>query len=94
MYKIIKASKDTYIQNKWIGNERKENSNVGQASSIDLYYLYNESSVSNTLTGSAYSQSLREASRGLIYFDFSSLSSSLFPYQDPTFKAKLILKNI
>jgi len=94
MYKIIKATKDTYIQNKWINNERQETSNVGLASSIDLYYLYNEASISSTLTGSAFSQSLKEMSRGLIYFDFSELSSSLFPYTDPSFKAKLVLKNI
>jgi hypothetical protein len=95
MYKIIKASKDTYIQNKWINRSRKTSSNVGQAASIDLFHLYNESNTSAFLTGSALSQSLHESSRGLIYFDFSSLSSSVgSSYTDPSFKAFLSLKNI
>lgn len=96
MYKIIKASKDAYIQNKWINNERQTTSNTGLASSIDLYYLYNETQISG-LTGSALSQSLKEMSRGLIYFDLSrlqSLTSSFLDYTDPSFKTYLSLKNV
>jgi len=96
MYKIIKASKDAYIQNKWINSERQIRSNTGLASSLDIYYLYNETAVSG-LTGSALSQSLKESSRGLIYFDLSSLqtlTSSYLDFTDPTFKVYLSLKNI
>ncbi|HNC55865.1 MAG TPA: hypothetical protein PLP33_10510 [Leptospiraceae bacterium] len=95
MYKIIKASKDAYIQDKWINNVRQVHSNTGLASSIDLYYLYNETVTG--LTGSALSQSLKESSRGLIYFDLSSLqalTSSFLDFTDPTFKVYLSLKNI
>lgn len=96
MYKIIKATKDAYIQNKWINNVRQTLSNTGLASSIDLYYLYNETQISG-LTGSALSQSLRESTRGLIYFDLSkiqTLTSSFLDYTDSSFKVYLSLKNI
>ena len=50
MYRILSASKDTYITNKIINNTfRATDSNVGQAGTLDLFKLYNE----NTLTGSS-----------------------------------------
>jgi hypothetical protein len=49
MYRILSASKDTYITNKIInGSFRATDANVGQAGTLDLFKLYNE----NSLTGS------------------------------------------
>ena len=49
MYRIISASKDTYITNKIINNAFKaEDANVGQAGTLDLFKLYNESLINNS----------------------------------------------
>jgi hypothetical protein len=96
MYKLLKADKDTYIQNKWINSSRSVDANVGLASSIDLYYLYGETTIVG-LTGSAYTASLQEISRGLIHFDLSelrALTSSFLNIADSSFKTYLSLKNV
>ena len=44
MYRILSASKDTYITNKIINNKfRATDANTGQAGTLDLFKLYAES---------------------------------------------------
>lgn len=91
MYRILSASKDNYITNKVIAKQRCETSNVGQAGTLDLFHLYNES----TILG--YTGSVEELSRILIQFDYSKLTeltSSILNLNDSSFKAYLQLKNI
>ena len=71
MYRIIQADKDAYITNKIISNTlRATDSNTGQAGTIDIFKLYDES----TFSGET---SPIEISRGLLHFDLSDLSSSM-----------------
>jgi hypothetical protein len=68
---VCTSSADTYITNKIIdGNFRVIDANVGQASTIDLFKLYGES----TLNGSG---SQAELSRGLLLFDMSEILTLL-----------------
>jgi hypothetical protein len=68
MYKILSASKDTYITNKIIDNSfRATDANVGQAATLDLFKLYAEST-------SGSDDTPIELSRGLVKFDLSELS--------------------
>lgn len=96
MYKILQADKDCYIQNKWINSTRSIDANTGLASSLDFYYLYDETTILG-LTGSALSQSLKEQTRSLIHFNLSpiwELTNSFVDIADPSFKAYLSLKNV
>jgi len=69
MYKILTASADTYITNKILNKSaRATDANMGLASTIDIFKLYDESSFdgeSNPI----------ELSRGLVKFDLSDISS-------------------
>lgn len=68
MYRILSASKDTYITNKIINNSfRATDANAGQAGTLDLFKLYNE----NNLSGSS---DQTELTRILIKFDLSKVS--------------------
>ncbi|HCT52223.1 MAG TPA: hypothetical protein DF712_07150 [Balneola sp.] len=68
MYRILTASADTYITNKIIDNSfRAKDANVGQAGTLDLFKLYNESSISGEDTPF-------EKSRILIRFDLDPLT--------------------
>ena len=68
MYLILTASKDTYITNKIINNSfSASDANVGSAGTLDLFKLYNES----TLTGI---DNPIELSKILIKFDLGRLS--------------------
>lgn len=90
MFRILTASKDTYITNKIIAGTRATGSNVGQAASIDLFKLYDETYLSGT-------QYPTEISRGLIKFDYNpllSITSSLLSASGSNFSAYLQLKNI
>ena len=91
MYRILTASKDTYITNKIINNSfRATDANVGEAGTIDLFKLYNES----TLTGTT---NPIELSRGLIKFDLSplrALTSSNLDITDSSFKCTLKLHDV
>lgn len=70
MYRILSASKDTYITNKIINNSfRATDANVGQAGTLDLFKIYNETKIS----GSDSPQT--EISRILLDFDISQLST-------------------
>jgi len=85
---VASASADTYITNKIIDATRMVSGNVGRAGTLDLFKLYDENQV---VTGAL------ELSRLLIKFDVSkaiTLSSSSLSISDPTFKAKLKLRNI
>jgi len=96
MYRLLSASQDAYIQNKIIKNSRCTNSNVGQAGTIDLFSLYNETYVPST-SGSFSSSNVRELSRGLIKFDYTelqSLTSSILDINNSSFKAFISLKDI
>ena len=91
MYLVYTGSKDTYITNKIIDNAfSASDANVGQAGTIDIFKLYDET-VLNGATGSA------EISRGLIKFDLSpirALTGSLIDINDSSFKAKIKLHNL
>ncbi len=86
MYRILTASKDTYITNKITANSlRVTDANVGKASTIDLFKLYDES-----VSGSA--ENPIEMSRGLIKFNFdtlNALTSSTVDLNSNNFKATL-----
>ena len=91
MYRILTASKDTYITNKIINNSfRATDANVGMASTLDLYKLYGEStsgSVENPI----------EISRILVKFNLNplrALTSSILDLNSSTFKATLKLHDV
>ena len=93
----ISASADTYITNKIINNAfSASDANVGRAGTIDLFKLYDES----TLTGSEnepYSSEKIELSRALIKFDYSpieDLVTSKIDYTNSSFKAELLLFDV
>jgi len=91
MYLILTASKSTYITNKIIDNKfRATDANVGKAGTLDLFKLYNES----TLSGSTNPV---ELSRILLKFDFDSLQSltaSKIDITSSTFRARLKLFDV
>jgi hypothetical protein len=88
---VCTASADTYITDKIIdGNFRAADANVGQASTLDLFKLYNET----TLNGSS---SQNELSRALVKFDLgpvTSLTSSILNINSSNFRATLEMKDI
>jgi len=91
MYLIYTGSKDTYVTNKIIdGAFSASDANVGQAGTIDIFKLYDETPL-NGVTGSA------EISRGLIKFDLSplkALTGSVIDINDSSFKVKMKLYNL
>ena len=105
------GSKDTYITNKIVaGTRRATTSNVGYASTIDIFKLYGE----NTLKGykgscdgvdtdeesscsGTWDYNLSELSRGLLQFDLSQLKTEIEKYSsitDSSLKLKLVLKDV
>jgi len=91
MYLILTASKSTYITNKIIDNKfRATDANVGKAGTLDLFKLYNES----TLTGST---DPIELSRILLKFNLDSLqnlTASNIDIGSSTFRARLKLFDV
>jgi hypothetical protein len=91
MYRVLKASKDGYITNKVISNKfRATDANVGQASSLDLFKLYEESTLPGTGSG------VIELSRVLIKFDLDplrALTGSILNYTDSSFNCTMKLYN-
>jgi hypothetical protein len=90
MYRLLSASKDTYLTDKFIGSSRSLNSNVGQAGTLDCYRLWNETKVNGT-------GSVNELTRLLVQFDYSELqvlTSSFLNIANSTFKAYVSLKDI
>ena len=54
MYRILTASKDAYITNKIINNSfRATDANVGQAGTLDLFKLYDETTLSDGIAATA-----------------------------------------
>lgn len=90
MYRIVKAIQDTYITDRIVSfRTRAIDANVGKAVTLDLFKLYDET----TLSGSAEPI---ELSRLLIKFDTSqirALTSSL-DITDDSFKVKLVLTDV
>ena len=92
MYKILSASKDCYITNKILNNKfRTTDANVGQAGTLDLFKLYNES----TLPGETYPI---ELTRLLLKFNLESLktmqSKGTINVGDSSFKAEVHLHDV
>lgn len=90
MYRILTASKDTYITDKIIFGSRSIDSNVGLGATLDLFKLYDETTLSGTTAPI-------ELSRVLIKFDYApllALTSSILSPSGFNFKAYLSLKNI
>jgi len=91
MYRILSASKDTYITNKFIAGSRTTGSNVGQAGTLDLFKLYNETTIAN-VTGS-----ITELTRLLVEFDYSelrALTGSILDFASASFGATVVLKDV
>ena len=91
MYRILPPVKDTYITNRIINNQfRATDANVGQAGTIDVFKLYDES----TITGET---NPIEVSRILLKFNLDPLraiTSSILDISDPTFKCTLKLSDV
>jgi len=92
MYRILSASKDTYITNKIINNKfRATDANLGQAGTLDLFKLYNESTISGETNPI-------ESSRLLIKFGLSEVTKmhneKIIDVGDSSFKAFLKLHDI
>ncbi len=95
MYRILPADKDAYITNKIIHSSRPSlsrstDANVGQAGTIDLFKLYNETPVPVGTSGI-------EISRALLHFDLDrirSLTGSLINISDSSFKCYVSLKDV
>ena len=90
MFRILQCDKDAYITDKIIKSERSTLSNTGQAGTLDLYKLYNETDLSGSTT-------VYEKTRILTHFDLSSLqaiTASTLNINDSSFKCYLSLGNI
>lgn len=91
MYRILSASKDTYITNKVINNIfTASDANTGQAGTIDLFKLYNESKLSG-------STNVSELSRALIKFDLSPLRRQMkkdLNINDASFNCQIKLHDV
>ena len=91
MYLVLTASKDTYITNKILKNSfRAEDANVGLAGTLDLFKLYDESTISG-------SDAPTELSRALIKFDFDylqTLTSSILDLNGSDFKCELRMQDV
>lgn len=91
MFRKLKADKDTYITNKIINGTRVTDANVGQAGTLDLFKLANETS-SGSFTGS-----IHEVSRLLVHFDLDPLramTGSLLDFTDPSFRAHMRMRDV
>ena len=93
MYRILSASKDTYITNKIINNSfRATDANVGQAGTLDLFKIHNETK----LSGSDNPQT--EISRLLLKFDLDKISTmqseGKIDINSSTFKCQVKLHDV
>ena len=90
MFKVLKADKDAYITDRVIDEERVEASNVGTASSLDLFKLYG-------ITESGSNPNI-ELSRLLIHFDLDPLrtlvTDGTIDMGNPSFQCKLRLFDV
>jgi hypothetical protein len=85
MIKIISASADTYITNRIVSRHlRAKDANVGQAGTIDLFKLFNETDIVGE-------EEPIEITRALLKFDLEPirrLTGSLFDPSSSSFKCK------
>lgn len=92
MYRILSASKDSYITNKIINNKfRATDANSGQAGTLDLFKLYNESKLSGE-------SKPVELSRLLLKFDLTEVTNmhnnKIIDIGDSSFVAQLKLHDV
>jgi len=91
MYLVITASSDTYLTNKIVDQSfRATDANVGAASTLDLFKLYNETSITGSDGGN-------EISRILIKFNYDNigaLTSSRLNIDDASFNCRLRMYDI
>lgn len=95
MYKVLLADKDAYITNRFVRNVStssiKTSSNVGAASTLDLFKLYGS-------TLDEYGNPRKELSRILIHFDLQPLkdliSQNKININHPSFNCKLQLFDV
>jgi len=92
MYRIISGSKDTYVTNRIINNKfRANDANVGLAGTLDLFKLYDESTISDETSPT-------ELSRILIKFDYKDaqnlLNQGKLDINSNTFKAEIHMKDV
>lgn len=91
MYRILTASKDTYITNKIINSSfRATDANVGRASTLDLFKLYSESTLSGT-------ENPVEISRALVKFDLNpirQMTSSFLDIGSNSFSVTMRLSDV
>jgi len=91
MYLILTSSKDTYITDKIINSSfRAIDSNVGRAGTLDLFKLYDESTISGETDPV-------ELSRILLKFDYdliSSLTASEIDISDSSFRCYLKMRDV
>ena len=89
MYRILKATADTYITNKIVAGTRATDGNVGAAGTLDIFYLSGE-----TLSGSSRQD---EISRVLVKFDLNpirAMTGSTLNISNSTFKCTLKLHDV
>lgn len=86
MYRIIPATKSSYITNKYIAGSPSTTSNVGLAGTLDLFKLYDETTTSDS------TQPIVELSRLLVKFDLERLQG-INP-DDPTLECQMVLKDV
>ena len=96
MFLVLTASADTYVTNKIIDNSFKvTDANVGKASTLDLFKLWDEST---WISGSTrITSSVQELSRLLVRFDYGrlgDLTASSLDIRDPSFRCVLKLYDI
>jgi len=92
MFRILSASKDTYITDKIINNRfRATDANLGQAGTLDLFKLYNESTIPGETAPI-------ELSRLLIKFDLAEVANmhndKYIDVGDSSFSAQIKLHDI
>ncbi len=91
MYRILKPDKDTVITNKIINNIRCTDANVGHAATLDLFRLYNETSIT------AETGTIDELSRILIHFNLDpirELTGTILDFSTSTFRAYIKLYDV
>ena len=92
MYRILTASKDTYITNKIVNNSfRAKDANTGDSGTLDLFKLYNESIISGE-------SNPIEISRLLIKFPIEEITkmdtNKEIDVNDPSFKCHIKLHDV
>jgi len=94
MYRVLKADKDTYITNKYVGGVPTVSGNVGIAGTIDLFKLYGLT----ILTSGTNQFPQTELTRGLLHFNIEPLkdlyNQNKIDITHPSFKCELVLKDV